>query len=160
MSTASCAARLAAIFVSALAGCAAAPELVPHVPPAAGSAAELTVKTERMFTTNRVTLYLQRVGKSRTAETVGQLQSGDRVRREILSFDARLPAGEPLVLNFEYRYDVGSLLETGCNVSLATTLEAGRRYLIDFIKNPNSCGPRFYERGANDVLTELPVVMK
>jgi hypothetical protein len=144
-----------------VAGCATEPEIVQYAPPAAGPAAELTVRTERMWTANRVTVYLLRdAGKSRTVERVGQLQSGGHVRREILGFDARLPAGAPLVLNFEYRYDIGEVLETGCNVSLGMTFDPGRRYLIDFVKDPHSCSPRLYVRGANDHLTELPVTMK
>lgn len=144
-----------------LGGCAAAPEPdVPYRAPAAGEA-QLTVRTERMWAPNRVTLYLVKPGadpKAGARQRVGQLQSGEGVRREILSFDAKLAAGVPLPLFFEYRYDAGSLRETGCNYDVTLTLEAGRRYLVDFIKDTRGCYPRFYVLGKDGAAAEIPVV--
>jgi hypothetical protein len=127
----------------------------------AGVDAQLTVKTARMWAPNRVTLYLVKPGANPLAgarQLVGQLQSGSGVRREILSFDARLAAGVPLPLYFEYRYDAGSLLETGCNYDVTLTLDGGARYLVDFIKDTRGCYPRFYVLGRDGAETEISVV--
>jgi hypothetical protein len=145
------------LLVLTLGGCATPREIVPYQPPAAGPQAQLTVRTARMWAPNRVTLYVGAATSSRM-QVVGQLQSGDTVRREILSLDARLAAGTPLPLYFEYRYDLGAALETGCNFPLTLTLEAGGRYLVDFIKDPHGCRPRFYVVGADGALTEMPAV--
>jgi hypothetical protein len=146
---------LAALFL-VFAGCTTPPEPVPYVPPAAGAEAQVTVKTEKMFAPNRVTLYLVAPGGGASKQVVGQAQSGEQVRREILSFDARLPAGVPLQLLFEYRYDVGAVLESGCDFPVAVTLAAGGRYLVDFIRDIRSCNPRFYIVGKDGAMTELP----
>jgi hypothetical protein len=146
------------LLVLTLAGCATPPEIVPYHPPAAGPQAQLTVKTARMWSPNRVTLYLASGAEARPArmQVIGQLQSGDYVKREILSFDARLAAGAPLALYFEYRYDLGAALETGCNYPVTLTFAPGGRYLVDFIKDPHSCRPRFYVVGADGALSEMP----
>jgi|SRR5687768_14480359 len=151
-----------ALAAVALAGCAQPREIVPYQLPAAGPEAQLTVKTARMWAPNRVTLYLGTPtgpGSGRM-QVVGQLQSGETVRREILSFDARLAAGTPLPLYFEYRYDIGAALETGCNFPVTLTLAAGGRYLVDFIKDPHGCRPRFYVVGTDGALTEMPMAGK
>ena len=144
-----------------LGGCAATPPPdVPYQTPA-GPDAQFTVKTERMWAPNRVTLYLVRPGadpKAGARQVVGQLQSGEQVRREVLSFDARLPAGVPLPLFFEYRYDAGALNETGCNYAVTLTLDAGGRYLVDFIKDTRGCYPRFYAIGKDGASVEVQVV--
>jgi hypothetical protein len=108
-----------------------------------------------------VTLYLVKPGadpKAGGRQVVGQLQSGEGVRREILSFDARLAAGVPLPLFFEYRYDAGSLREIGCNFDVTLTLDAGARYLVDFIKDTRGCYPRFYVIGKDGASVEMQVV--
>jgi hypothetical protein len=154
--------RLCSLLLAALGGCATTPTPdVPYKPAAPGAGAQITVKTERMWAPNRVTLYLVKPGadpKSGAREVVGQLQSGEGVRREILSFDARLAAGVPLPLFFEYRYDAGSLRETGCNFDVTVTLEAGGRYLVDFIKDTRGCYPRFYVFGKDGKPVEISVV--
>jgi hypothetical protein len=154
--------RLSGVLLLALGGCATPPPPdIPYQPPAAGPDAQLTVKTERMWAPNRVTLYLVRPGADPQAgvrRVVGQLQSGEQVRREVLSFDARLAAGVPLPLFFEYRYDAGSLAETGCNYAVTLTLDAGGRYLVDFIKDTRGCYPRFYVVGKDGVSVEMQVV--
>jgi hypothetical protein len=141
-------------------GCAApAPRDLPYQAPDGGPEAQLTVKTERMWLPNRVTLFLVRPGADPSAGTrqvVGQLQSGEGVRKEVLSLDARLPAGVPLPLYFEYRYDVGSLSENGCNYAVTPTLDAGARYLVDFIKDTRGCQPRFFLIGKDGRPTEIP----
>jgi hypothetical protein len=150
------------LFVLGLAGCATSPSPdVAYQAPAAGAEAQLTVKTERMWAPNRVTVYLAKPGADPNAgarQRVGQLQSGESVRREALSFDARLAAGVPLPLFFEYRYDAGSLRETGCNYAVTLTLDAGARYLVDFIKDTRGCTPRFFVLGKDGSQTEIPVV--
>jgi hypothetical protein len=151
-----------ALTVLALGGCLTPPTSrdVPYEPPASGPEAQLTVKTDRMWLPNRVTLLLVRPGSDPSAGTrqvVGQLQSGEGVRREVLSFDARLPAGVALPLYFEYRYDVGSLSENGCNYGVTLTLDAGERYLVDFIKDTRGCQPRFFLIGKDSRPTEIPV---
>lgn len=147
-----------------LAGCATGPDPdTPYKPPVAGGEAQLTVKTGRMWAPNRVTLYLVKPGADPGAgarQVVGQLQSGESVRREILSFDAKLAAGVPLPLFFEYRYDAGSLRETGCNFDVTLTLDAGGRYLVDFIKDTRGCYPRFYAIGKDGATTEFQVRSK
>ena len=147
-----------------LAGCATTPDPdVPYQPPAADGGARLTVKTERMWAPNRVTLFLVKAGadpKAGARQMVGQLQSGEGVRREILSFDAQLAAGVPLPLFFEYRYDAGSLRETGCNYAVTLTLDPGARYLVDFIKDTRGCSPRFYAIGKDGATTEFQVLSK
>jgi hypothetical protein len=147
-----------------LAGCATAPDPdVPYKPPAAGAEAQLTVRTGRMWAPNRVTLYLVKPGadpKAGGRQVVGQLQSGEGVRREALSLDAKLAAGVPLPLLFEYRYDAGSLMETGCNYAVTLTLDAGARYLVDFIKDTRGCYPRFYAVGKDGTAVEMPVAGK
>ena len=147
-----------------LAGCATAPDPdTPYQPPASGGEARLTVKTARMWAANRVTLYLVKPGadpKAGARQVVGQLQSGDSVRREILSFDAKLAAGVPLPLYFEYRYDAGSLMETGCNYDVTLTLAPGARYLVDFVKDTRGCSPRFYAIGKDGATTEFQVLSK
>jgi len=153
-----------ALAAVALAGCASPPPApIPYEPPAAGPEAQLTVTTGWMWMPNRVTLYLVPPGadpKSGKRQVVGQLQSGDGVRREILSFDARLAAGAPLLLMFEYRYDAGSVVESGCDFPVSVTLAAGSRYLVDFIKDTRSCDPRFYLVGKDGTRTELPLAKK
>jgi hypothetical protein len=154
--------RLWCGLLLALGGCATAPEPdVPYRAPAAAGEAQVSVKTERMWAPNRVTLYLVKPGADPTSggrQVVGQLQSGEGVRREILSFDAKLAAGVPLPLFFEYRYDAGSLRETGCNYAVTLTLDAGSRYLVDFIKDTRGCYPRFYAIGKDGSTTEISVV--
>jgi hypothetical protein len=116
-----------------------------------------------MWSPNRVTVYLAPIGKDPKAgglQVVGQLQSGEQVRREILSFDARLAAGVPLPLFFEYRYDAGSLLESGCDYPVTLTLAAGGRYLVDFIKDTRGCQPRFYVIGKDGAMTEMPLARR
>lgn len=152
------------LFALTLAGCATPPpEDVPYHAPAAGPDALLTVSSERMWAPNRVTVYLVRPGAGPATgkrQVVGQLQSGEGVRREILSFDARLAAGVPLPLYFEYRYDAGSLRESGCNYAVTLTLDAGERYLMDFIRDTRGCQPRFYVVGKGGARTEIPVIGK
>ncbi len=154
--------RASSSLLLALAGCASTPPPdVPYQPPAAGEDAQLTVKTERMWAPNRVTLYLVRPGadpKAGARQLVGQLQSGEHVRREVLSFDARLPAGVTLPLFFEYRYDAGALNETGCNYAVTLKLDAGGRYLVDFFKDTRGCYPRFYAIGKDGASVEMQVV--
>jgi hypothetical protein len=153
----------AALAAAALAGCDTVTkvEVTPYEAPAAGPLARLTVRTDRMWLTNRVTVVLLRAGEAagapRTVRRLGQLQSGEYVRREVLSFDTMLPAGVPLWLHFEYRYDAGSSFETGCDFPLQLTLRADSSYLIDFIKDSVSCAPRLYLREADGRLTELAV---
>jgi hypothetical protein len=153
--------RALLIALAGLAGCATPPPApVPYQPPAGGPDALLTVQTERMWAPNRVTLYLVRTGtdpKPAAPQVVGQLQSGEQVRREVLTFDVRLAAGVPLSLFFEYRYDAGSLLENGCDYPVTLTLTAGMRYLVDFIKDTRGCQPRFYAVGKDGARTEMQV---
>ena len=144
------------LLILTLAGCLTPREIIPYQPPATGPQAQLTVKTAKMWSPNRVTVYVGAATSSRM-EVVGQLQSGDYVKREILSFEARLAAGTPLPLYFEYRYDLGAALETGCNFPVTLTLEAGGRYLVDFIKDPHGCQPRFYRVGQDGALTGMPL---
>lgn len=155
--------RCGLVLAAAAAGCAQPPEIVPYEAPAAGAGAQLTVKTAKMWAPNRVTLYLLPPGADRgrgPLKRLGQLQSGEYVKREILSFDARLPAGVPLSLYFEYRYDMGAALETGCNFPVTLTLDAGGRYLVDFIKDPHGCRPRFYAVGQGGALSEMAIGAK
>ncbi len=146
-----------------LGGCESASrvDVIGYEPPAAGPVANLQVRTGRMWLTNRVTAVLLRAGPGAGAPSVvqrlGQLQSGEYVQREILSFDVKLPAGVPLWLHFEYRYDAGSQFETGCDFPLRVTLRPGSMYLFDFIKDSVSCSPRLYEQDADGKLTELAV---
>jgi hypothetical protein len=153
--------RLSCLLL-ALGGCVTLPPPeTPYQPPASGPEAQLTVKTDRMWAPNRVTLYLVRPAAdpaSGKRQVVGQLQSGENVRREVLSFDARLAAGVPLPLYFEYRYDAGALNETGCNYAVTLTLDAGARYLVDFIKDTRGCYPRFYVIGKDGASVEMQVV--
>ena len=145
----------------ALSGCMAPPpQPVAYQPPAAGPQAQLLVRTEPMWAPNRVTLYLLPAGadpRSAARQVVGQLQSGEHVKREVLSFDARLAAGVPLRLFFEYRYDAGSLAESGCDFPLSVTLGAGGRYVVDFIKDTRGCEPRFFVVGRDGALQEIPL---
>jgi len=110
-----------------------------------------------MWMPNHVTLYLVKPSSGRQdgeLQRVGQLQSGENVR-EILTFDARLPAGVPLPLYFEYRYDPRAALDSGCDYAVTLTLEAGGRYLVDFIKDTRSCAPRIYAIGKDGARTEI-----
>ena len=154
---------LAAILCGVFAGCAMPAEVVPYAPPAAGPSAQFAVKTEKMWAPNRVTLFLVQAGQgggTGVARLVGQLQSGEKVKREVLSFESTLPANVPLSLLFEYRYDAGSLLETGCDFPVTLTLAAGGRYLVDFIKDPHGCLPRFFVLDKSGAPSEIAVIRK
>lgn len=147
------------LALAALAGCAKPqpPARVPYQPPASGPQALLTVQTQKMWMPNYVTLYLVRPlpdRKDGELHRVGQLQSGENVR-EMLTFDARLPAGVPLPLYFEYRYDIRGAVDTGCDYAVTLTLEAGSRYLVDFIKDTRSCSPKIYVIGQDGTRTEI-----
>lgn len=115
-----------------------------------------------MWMPNHVTLYLAQPlpdRKDGELQRVGQLQSGESVR-EILSFDARMAAGVPLPLYFEYRYDVGAALDRGCDYAVTLTLEAGGRYLVDFIKDTHGCAPRIYQIGKDGTRTEIAALRR
>lgn len=152
------------LLLALLAGCqttGSKVEVLPYEAPAAGPVADFTIKMDRMWLTNRITAVLLRAGEGKGAPTsvrrMGQLQSGEYVRREVLSLDVKLPAAVPLWLHFEYRYDVGALTETGCDFPLRVTLTPGASYLLDFIRTPTSCKPRLYLRGAGGALQELEI---
>lgn len=156
--------RIAGLVVLALAGgCETTNkvDVLPYEVPTTGPVADFTVQTGRMWLTNRITMVLLRAGEGkgepRAVRRIGQLQSGEYVRREVLTLDAKLPAGVPLWLHFEYRYDAGALTETGCDFPLTVTLAPGASYLLDFIRDTTSCRPRLYQRMAGGTLQELPI---
>ncbi len=136
-------------------------EVIPYAPPTSGLTANLTLKTDRMWPTTQVDLYIVKGGSQSSEPTlikVGQLQNRNLVRDEVLSFEAKLPAGAPIRMYINYRYD-GGVYVTGCKYPFAFVPESDKRYVIEFIKDTRTCSPRFYVQNGNQ-LSEISVRVK